>query len=157
VLVTAFSTNDDFAARFGEDLSDLEMTRVDALLARLRHHQGTPPARRFRWSKTTRSAGGTRDDRILLPERPVVSVASVTLNGLALAAEGAWFLDGDEIVRRATNTFFEGTIFVEPLSLPYIGFGWESETLKIVYTHGYADDAIPGTVKAICVEAAVRA
>jgi hypothetical protein len=34
VLVTAFSTNDDFAARFGEDLSDLEMTRVDALLAR---------------------------------------------------------------------------------------------------------------------------
>jgi hypothetical protein len=53
VLVTAFSTNDDFAARFGEDLSDLEMTRVDALLARLRHHQGTPPARRFRWSKTT--------------------------------------------------------------------------------------------------------
>jgi hypothetical protein len=103
------------------------------------------------------SAGGTRDDRILLPERPVVSVASVTLNGLALAAEGAWFLDGDEIVRRATNTFFEGTIFVEPLSLPYIGFGWESETLKIVYTHGYADDAIPGTVKAICVEAAVRA
>jgi hypothetical protein len=36
------------------------------------------------------------------------------------------------------------------------GFGFAAETLTVTYTHGYDTASMPGIVKAVCLEAAVR-
>lgn len=72
--------------------------------------------------------GGT--DRVLaLPERPVVSVASVTYNGVLLTqgtASGTWRLTPDGLWR----------------DLGWTECPWEpAPGTDVVYTHGYAPDA----------------
>jgi len=96
------------------------------------------------------SMPGTRADRITLPERPVVSIASVVLAGSALAEGSQWYLKGSTIYRLRDLFIGYGR------SHYYRGFGWPRQTLVITYTHGYADAAIPGLVKAITMEAVAR-
>lgn len=98
------------------------------------------------------SMPGTTDDRILLPQRPVVSVKSVTLDGVALAEDTDWWLDGNAIARMSGSRV-QLLAGLEPCEFVG-GFGWPSQTLEVVYTHGYATP--PLTLKAICMDAVVR-
>lgn len=155
----SFATTDEFAARLGIDLTADEVTRATTLLALA--SELIVDETRQELSLVTDDQiemPGTTDDRIELPERPVVSVSSVTLDGQALAEGGDWYLEGDTIFRVATPLeILDGNLIADPYAYPFgVGFGSPVQTLTITYTHGYADAAIPGTIKAICLEAVVR-
>jgi hypothetical protein len=155
----SFATTDDFAARLGMDLTDDEVTRATTLLALASELIVDEVKQELSLvTDDQMELPGTTDDRIELPERPVVSVASVTLDGQALAEGGDWYLEGDTIFRVATPLeILDGNLIADPYAYPFgVGFGSPEQTITITYTHGYAADAIPGTVKAVCLEAVVR-
>lgn len=81
---------------------------------------------------------GTTARRLLLPERPVVSVASVTLDGETVAAtEYTKVRDG--LWRTA-------------------GWGGRDQLVTVTYTHGFGPgSAALGTIEAICLQVAARA
>lgn len=153
--MTAFATAADFADLTGLVLTSDEQTRADNLLdrasARIRE---TVKQNISLVNDDTLIRPGTTDRRILLPERPVVSVASVAIDGQPISD---WYLVGNELVRR-------GIAYVDRILDEWIydgrygagGFGWEQQTLTIVYTHGYADDAIPEICRSIALEMVKR-
>lgn len=88
---------------------------------------------------------GDYASRIRVPQRPLVEVASVTVNGELLDAD-SYYIDGDEIVRSSgiSSSFYPfGSIFAGPL-----------DEVEITYSHGWED--MPGDVAAICLEIATR-
>lgn len=149
--MTAFATAEDLANRLNLVLTDDEVTRAEALLA-----DASDEIR----SETEQTVNlvtddvlvrpGTTDERILLPQRPVVNVSSIEIDGSAITD---WYLAGDEIVR-SSGTILE--LLDDFPSRGYRGFGRESRQLRIVYSHGFADDAIPRRLKNITVEMVVR-
>jgi hypothetical protein len=157
----AFATADDFAARLGIDLTDPEKTRAGILLGLASELiQDEVDQQIGLVADDTIELPGTTDDRITLPQRPVVSVSSVSIDGQALTEGGDWYLEEDTIIRVSTPlTILDGgDLTVDPYAYPYgLGFGLPEQTIAITYTHGFADNAVPGTVKAICLEAVVRA
>lgn len=153
--MTQFASSDDFANRLGLTLSGPEQTRADALLEiasgiiqnRMRQQIELV-------TDDTYSVRSSYDDRVRLPERPVVSVASVTLTLIGGAATytppaNTWYLDRDEIVRTAW-----------PLAAQYAFAGYQRGWLgplyqmDVVYTHGF--ETIPGLVQSICMEMVTR-
>lgn len=154
-LVT-FATAADLATRLGISLTSDEQSRATALLALasglIQDVVGQTIAL---VTDDTLSMPGTPEDRIELPQKPVVSVTSVSLDEVALTEGSDWYLDGSTIFRRAA--FFSRDFGI--LDGPYLlgsAFGTPLQTLTIVYTHGYTAAEIPATVKSICLEAVVR-
>lgn len=123
--MAAFATHSDLATRLGETLTEDEQTRATALLtlasdvirqaARQTIDQATSTI-------TVRAVG-----RVLLPQRPVVSIDSVLVDGSSVG----WTLDGD---------YLEGP--------------WVGKTVEITYTHGFG--TVPDAIKAVCVEVVTR-
>lgn len=133
--MTAFATADDFATRLGLTLSEDEQTRVLALLVQASNDIRDEYVQAIDLVEDdVLTIPGTTDERILLPQRPVVSVASVELDGIAMSC---WHLAGNTLVR-------------------WGGFGRESRQLRIVYTHGFAAGEIPARLKSIAIEMVVR-
>ena len=155
--MTAFATHDDLAARLGLTLTSGMQTRADTLLELASDVIRNEVKQQIGLVADDEiTIPGTTDERILLPERPVVSVASVVLNGHELGQGTDWYLEGDEIARvPASMTLGVGglldTEYVFPLGT---GFGWEEQSIVITYTHGYA--TVPALVKAIVLEMVVR-
>lgn len=141
-----FATAAELAARLGVSFSAEEETRADSLLTlasgliqrEARQDIGLVEDDVF----ATRA---TREQSILLPERPVVSVSSVTVGGSGVTD---WYLDGDELVRRSgwevSLNGIEGTA----------GWGSRNVPLVVTYTHGY--NPVPDAIKAVCLEAVTR-
>lgn len=135
----AFATAEDIATRIGRALDATEAATVAMLLdlatgairAAARQHISLV-------EDDALTVRGIRGSTLLLPERPVMSVTSITLDATALATDTYYLEHGDTLNRAA-------------------GFGTYRDALVIVYTHGYADDAIPAVIKAVCVEAVIRA
>lgn len=74
----------------------------------------------------------TRRGQVVLPQRPVVAVTAVAVNG---AATDDWELDGNRLLLRAAP--------------------WEGRsTVTVTYTHGW--DPVPGDIAAIVMQAANR-
>jgi hypothetical protein len=152
--MTAFATADDFAFRIGLTLDVEEQARATALL-----EQASGEIREESdqvidlVTDDVLVLPGTTDERILLPQRPVVSVSSVELDGVAISD---WYLTRNTIVRRGTT--FVANALDDSYSFfgPYRGFGRESQTLRIVYTHGFAAGAIPERLKNITLEMVAR-
>lgn len=145
-----FAQPDDLAARLGLTLTEEEQTRAAVLLA------DASGVIRDETSQTidlvtddTYERAGTTDARIPLPQRPVVVVASVAIDGTEISD---WYLAGSELVR-GTRPSVEQLADGDWAGSSY-GFGSEARTLTIVYTHGYA--AVPQTVRSIAIEMAVR-
>lgn len=135
--MSQFATNAELATRLGLTFSAAEQTRADGLLisaSGLIQQYSGQTIERVTGETFTRK--GSYSDRIRLPQRPVVSIASVTLAGVALVEGTDFHLDGDELVRSSS------------------GWGYPWQTLVVVYTHGY--QTIPETIKAICKEMVVR-
>lgn len=145
---TAFATARDLAYRLGLTFDDEERDRADALLEAASDVIRDETGLALTLATSTYTRPGTTDARIPLPERPVVSVASVALNGVAI---DGWYVSGNEIVREG---WLNSALF-DRLILSTGGFwGFERDTLTIVYTHGYADPS--GVVKQTCLEMCVR-
>ena len=79
---------------------------------------------------------GTSDSELRLPERPVVSITSITLGGVAIAST-EWTLIGDTVIRPA-------------------GWGNNQTALVAVYVHGYADGEVPDDLLDVVLRAAGR-
>lgn len=87
----------------------------------------------------TLTVPGRTDARLRLPERPIVSVSSVTL-------------DGETVITGVDPAnYFQTADYLVRLS----GWGLPDQALQVVYTHGYA--VIPDEIKAVCCEQVVRA
>lgn len=154
--VVAFATAADLAARLGIVLTSDEQTRATTLLAQASGLiQDVVGQTLALVTNDTLILPGTPEDRIKLPQRPVVSVASVSLGEIPLVEGSDWYLEGSTIYRIAA--FYNRDFGM--LNGPYLlgsTFGTPLQTLTIVYTHGYTPAEIPATVKTICLEAVVR-
>ncbi|KAB1146826.1 hypothetical protein F7R91_14715 [Streptomyces luteolifulvus] len=75
---------------------------------------------------------------LVLPQRPVVSVAQVRVNSLVLSD---WVLSGDRLLRTGGWRHLPGTT-----TYPDPGL------VEVTYTHGW--DEIPGDVRAVCLDLA---
>lgn len=143
--MTAFATVADLATRLGVTLSAEEATRAEALLARASGLvQDVAKQEIALVEDDVLTLQGTNEDRLLLPERPVVKVTSVALDGVAL---DGWYLDGNALVRNGYS--LDGLLVFAGSS-----FGTPGANLVITYTHGYAEP--PATVASIVLEAVVR-
>lgn len=126
----AFATATELADWFGVELGEVEEDRAEALLTlatNLIQQEVDQLVEKVAGDELLRR--GTGSSRLRLPERPVISVASVTLGGTAVSSD-EWYVEGDELVRTTG------------------GWGSPDEVLKIVYTHGY--ETIPPALKAVC-------
>jgi hypothetical protein len=146
--LTSFATSDDLATRLGLSFSEPEATRADELLTdasdEIRSEFGTISV----VTDDVFTRPGTTDERIELPEVPVIAVTSVELDGAPISD---WYQVGNAIVRGRHLTVIDGI---------GSGYGWlrsfgsEAQTLTITYTHGY--ETVPARVKNITVEMVVR-
>lgn len=130
-----FATAAELAARLGVTLTKDEEARANVLLTQasgLIQDVTGQTIEKVTDDELIRI--GQEDNRMRLPQRPVISVSSVTLAGEVQEAD-TYHLEGDELVS-------------------YCGWGYPDETLVVTYTHGFAE--VPETVKAICLEAVVR-
>lgn len=154
--MTAFATNADLATRLGLTLTAPEQTRADALLS-----QASDMIRAQVRQQVTKVANdvwvtrGVWGNRLLFPQRPPISVASITakfMNGTSTTIDPiTYFIDRDELVR-----------YDWPLSFTigngWLGPGWE---LTITYDHGYDPAANPvpyqlALCKTVALEAVAR-
>lgn len=148
--VSRFASADELAARLGLFFSEAENARANILLdmasALIRSETDQTI---YAVTDETLTRSGTPESSIRLPQRPVTSVASVSIDGAPLAST-AWFLSGDEVARsRATlGAGFFG------VGLSGSGFGGPQHTVTVVYSHGFP--VTPGIVKSVCLEMVVR-
>lgn len=77
---------------------------------------------------------GSRDRELVLPDWPVVEVAAVEVDGVAVAASS---------YRRIGQTLYRES-----------GWGVPGGTVEVVYTHGY--DPIPDDIKSVTIQLAAR-
>jgi hypothetical protein len=146
--ILPLASPDDFENRLGLTLSDSERSRVAALLAKASGDIRTEIEQTI--SLVTNDVllrPGTTDERILLPQRPVVGVSSVQIDGVEISD---WYLAGNVLVRhaaRAAAPILDGIYYG-------VGFGRDWQTLRVVYSHGFAE--IPERVAAIALEMVAR-
>lgn len=154
--MTAFATADDLAARLGLTLTSDEVTRATTLLTL---------ASGLIQDETKQTISQVTDDvltmrssyaeRIRLPQRPVVSVSEVTLTPQGgtptVIGTDTYYVEGDELVRSSFPVRYQQ--FFADWTRGWLG---PLYTIAITYTHGWADDAIPPIVKAVCLEMVAR-
>lgn len=145
-----FVTNVELATRLGLVLTVEEQARADSLLTLASGLiQGETEQTIERVVDDSLQRKGTHSSCVRLPERPVESVTSVTLNGETLVEGTEFYRIGDELIRLrgAPESHFDWQSYGG-------GWGYPYHDLTVVYTHGYA--VIPAEVKAVCIEAVVR-
>lgn len=137
--MTTLATQDDVEAILGRALTTDESNRIDALLdaasARFRAAAG---GRQFTPATSTLTAR-VIDGRVSLPQRPVVSVDSVTTvapDGTAGVAIGTWLFDG-------ISTVHLGAWRTLQINLPELDDS--DDTVVVTYTHG--DATVPDDVR----------
>lgn len=123
--MAAFATHADLAVRLGETLTEAEQTRATALLGLA--SDVIRQAARQRIDRETSTIIVNAVGRVLLPQRPVISIDSVEAEGSTLD----WDLDGD-----------------------YLSGPWVGRTIEVTYTHGF--DPVPDAIKAVCLEVVTR-
>lgn len=119
----------DLEALLQTDVNDMQATA--ALEVATAVVQAAAGARIVRVTADVVTVPGTTDRWLRLPEGPVVSVSSVSLDGVSLtvgvpgAAVTSWRLVGDRLWRGASwQTYYD-----------------EPSTVTVTYTHGYASGA----------------
>lgn len=100
---------------------------------------------------STAALRGDWSARLVLPERPAVSVESVTVAGVELAEDVDWRFDGiDSLWRGPRTEHLDG-----PDLVPGGHWGGPSNTVLVEYVHGF--DPVPDSVRGINLAAAARA
>lgn len=145
-----FASSDDLAARLGVVFTDDEFIRADALLSMVSEEIVSVTGQQIELvSGDEVSLPGRLAVELVLPQRPVVSVESVFINGIELVEGTQWYLDGDAMRRfrgLPVNTF--------PWPISTVNWGLPWQTVDVTYTHGF--DETTGIVKAVCLEAVIR-
>lgn len=126
------------------ELAATMQTPVDAAAADLALASASAVIRRWTRQTITRVADDVAQlrvidcDELVLPQRPVVSVAEVKVNALVL---NDWVLSGDRLLRTGGWRYLPGTS-----TYPDPGI------VQVTYTHGW--DEIPDEVRAVCLDLA---
>lgn len=155
----AFATPDDLADFLGRDrYTDPTEYRQASMLLDL------ATAAIQAWTRQTIelvadnevTLAGTWQRELLLPERPVVSVAQVAVGGVPLAAAD-WSLVGGALY--SGPAVEPGVVTSSSLPVGATGrghwhWGGPDQTVTVTYTHGYATP--PAEVKAVCLAVAAR-
>lgn len=135
--MAAFATAADLAAILGiEEFTEAQETRATALLE-LASGSVRAEARQaidlVEDDELVRR--GSSENTIMLPERPVGEITSITLDGEELDAD-SWLVDGRDVYRAG-------------------GWGHEGLQLVVTYSHGYEE--IPEALKTVVLAVAMRA
>lgn len=95
----------------------------------------------------TAKLAGTWSRDLLLPQRPVVSVTSVSVNGAAIAA-GAYEWNERSLIRTGGVDVVNGPD----------GFHWggPASTVDVAYAYGYSAETVPLIVKGLTLRVAAR-
>lgn len=104
---------------------------------------------------TTAVMPGNHSEKLVLPERPVTSVTSVTIGATSLAADTDYVWDGAHTLYRGSRV--DGVLSVNGPDYLINGWGdWggPGAQVTVVYTHGFA--VIPNDVKGVCLALAAR-
>lgn len=143
-----FAQPEDLENRLGMDFNDDDHIRAASLLEMASGLVQDAACQRIELVEDDElSMPGTNSDRITLPERPVVSIASITIDGRELTEDTDWYLKGDTIYRFTSRWVGDWC---------GRGFGWPRQPIVITYTHGYAEHDVPSLVKTITLEAVQR-
>lgn len=124
--MAAFATHADLAARLGVTLSAGEQTRATTLLGLASDVIRRAARQNIDLATSTITVRGA-SGRVLLPQRPVISVASVSAD----STTQEFTIDGD-----------------------YLTGYWGGQDIEIEYTHGF--DPVPDAIKAVCLEVVTR-
>ena len=132
------------------------IAQADALLTYVSADMQVAARNRIiRTTDATAKLAGTWNRDLLLPQRPVVSVTSVSLNGNAIALpDYTW---NDRYLLRRYGRF--GTYADLEHLAPHDGAHWggPDSTVEVVYTFGYEAASVPTWIKAMCLRVASRA
>lgn len=133
-----FATASELADRLAVEFSSEDSTRADGLLETA---SGLiQDAARQVIEKVTGDVlvrRGTFSDRFRLPERPVLAVTEILVDGEEIPGD-TWYLEGSTLVRVADT------------------WGNPQVEVQVTYDHGLEDDEIPAAIKAVCLEVVVR-
>jgi hypothetical protein len=140
-----------------DPVADAEWTlQADALLTYVSADMQLAARNRIiRTTDATAKLAGTWNRDLLLPQRPVVSVTSVALNGNAIALpDYTW---NDRYLLRRYGRF--GTYSDLEHLAPHDGAHWggPESTVEVVYTFGYEAASVPVWVKGMCLRVSGRA
>lgn len=131
--MSQFCTADEFADRLGIELTAAQEARADALLTRASGLVQTETRQTIELTEDDElTIRGSRENTILLPGRPIVDIASITLGGEEI---DGWYTDGAELVRVG-------------------GWGTPSDEIVVTYTHGHEE--IPDAIKEVVLAAVTR-
>jgi hypothetical protein len=152
--VLPFASTDEFAARLGLTLTAAEETRAEQLLKLATGFIQQETAQTISLvTADTLTVRSTYAERYRLPERPVLSVSSVSLTPQGgtptVIGTDTYYLDGDDLVRASFPIHYQQ--FFTNWTRGWLGPLFE---MTIVYTHGFA--VVPEIVKAVCMEMVVR-
>lgn len=92
---------------------------------------------------------------LVLPERPVLSVSAVSINGTSLTVSTDYVWDGATSLyrgRRFFNNQYQEEWFKDRTNLHW---GGEDAQVSVTYTHGFAE--LPPDVIGVCLDLAARA
>lgn len=135
--MSQFASADDLGDYLGETLTGTRLTQaVVALELASARIQGWTRQRLERVAADVIVLAGTSYWELELPERPVISVSSVKVDGTTQAAT-TWRLFGDRLIRKSG--------------------GWTGPVdslVEVTYTHGY--DPIPDDIRAVTLALATR-
>lgn len=130
-----FATTDDLGDYLGEELTGARLTQATlGLEMATAMIQGWTRRRLERVDGDVVALPGTRDRELVLPAWPVVSVATVKLDGVAVAATS---------YRRVGQSLFRE-----------LGWGEPGGIVEVTYTHGY--DPIPEDIRVVTLQMAAR-
>lgn len=147
----------DLAAYLGRTLTATEETQATLLL-----QASARSIRRFTRQTITRVDSdavvlqGNWGSVLVLPERPVVSISSVAINGTSLTVNEGYTWDGGDKLYRGRRTINTGTDPTEPW--PYrheLYWGGPSAQVAVTYSHGWVD--VPEDIRAISCAMVARA
>ena len=99
---------------------------------------------------------GNWGSTLVLPQRPVVSVASVDIDGTVLAADSGYSWDGQETLYRGDWEIINDTWSPRTVNASLF-WGGAMAQVNVTYTHGFADghDKL-NLVKGICLAMVAR-
>lgn len=93
---------------------------------------------------------GNWGPKLVLPQRPVVSVTSVTIDGDAFTNGSDYTFDGIDTLWRGSTSWIDDTVWSDTT----LHWGGPQTSVAIVYTHG--QDPVDNDIRGICLAAAMR-
>lgn len=155
----SFATTDDLAAFLNRDFDAGQTAQAQMFLDGATAAIRSEASQRFTREESTALLAGGWDVDLELPERPVVEVAAVKVNGIVLHT-GDFEWNTRQLMRR-------GSLIGVPIggtdqwgrrpgaALGYsMHWGGPASTIEVTYVHGF--DPIPDDIRTVCLQAAAR-